>query len=124
MNNLSVHHRSLAQKLAPPAKPPRKFLFSEICRWPIENLADLVIAADRRTAALALAGASAELVADLLQRLEQDEADSLSRRLTNLGPMRLVDIDRAQEELAEFASRLYGEGKISTSKQPHLTAIV
>jgi flagellar motor switch protein FliG len=124
MNNLTVHERGLAQKLAPPPKPPRKFSFAEICQWPIEDLADLVIAADRRTAALALAGTSAELVADLLACLEQDETESLSRRLTNLGPMRLADIDRAQEALAEFASHLYGEGKIAPNKQPHLTAIV
>jgi flagellar motor switch protein FliG len=124
LNNLTIHHRGLAQKLVPAPKPIRKFSFAEICRWPIKYLADVVLAADRRNAALALAGASAALVADLLQCLEHDEADSLSRRLTNLGPLRLTDIDRAQDTLADFASRLYGEGRILTGKRPHLTAVV
>jgi flagellar motor switch protein FliG len=123
LSNLTAHDRRLAHQIAPPP-PVKRFTFSEICQLPLESLTCLVHAADRRTAVLALAGASAELVDELLECLDPDEADWLARRLTNLGPLRLADIDRAQEDLASLASQLLAEGRLAGYSSAHLTAVV
>jgi flagellar motor switch protein FliG len=124
LHNLTVHNRPLAHKLTPPPRPQRRISFAQVCQFPLDDLLVVVRAAERRTAALALAGASAELVADLLDCLDADEAESLSRRMANLSPLRLVDIDRAQEDLADLASQLHAAGELSGTTPAHLTAVV
>jgi flagellar motor switch protein FliG len=123
LNNLAAHDRTLAHRFSPPV-PTRRFTFSEVCQLPLESLVCLVHAADRRTAVLALAGASPELVDELLECLRAEEADWFARRLTNLGPLRLADIDQAQEDIAALASHLIGEGRLNGYTDSHLTAVV
>jgi flagellar motor switch protein FliG len=123
LSNLAAHDRRLAHQIAP-SPPPKRFTFSEVCGLPLESLTCLIQAADRRTAVLALAGTSAELVDELLECLDSQQADWFARRLTNLGPLRLADIDRAQEELAALASHLLAEGRLEGYSSSHLTAVV
>lgn len=123
LSNLTAHDRRLAHQIAP-SPPPKRFTFSEVCGLPLESLTCLVHAADRRTAVLALAGTSAELVDELLECLEPHQADWFARRLTNLGPLRLADIDRAQEDLAALAGQLLAEGRLDGYSSSHLTAVV
>jgi flagellar motor switch protein FliG len=123
LNNLAVHNRPLAHKLTPPAAPPRRFSFAEICEFPWEALERVIRAADRRCVVLALAGAEAEIVQDILEQLRVDEARWLSHRLSHLGPLRLSDIDRAQDDLAELAGQLYADGRLPGLSDSHLTAV-
>jgi flagellar motor switch protein FliG len=73
---------------------------------------------------LALAGTSAELVDELLECLDPHQADWFARRLTNLGPLRLTEIDRAQEDLAALAGQLLAEGRLEGYSSAHLIAVV
>lgn len=123
LSNLAAHDRRLAHQIAP-SPPPKRFTFSEVCGLPLESLTCLIQAADRRTAVLALAGTSAELVDELLECLDPQQADWFARRLTNLGPLRLADIDRAQEDLAALAGHLLAEGRLEGYSSSHLTAVV
>jgi len=123
LSNLATHDRRLAHQIAP-SPPPKRFTFSEVCGLPLESLTCLIRAADRRTAVLALAGTSAELMDELLEALDPHEADWFARRLTNLGPLRLADIDRAQEDLAGLAGQLLAEGRLEGYSNSHLTAVV
>jgi flagellar motor switch protein FliG len=123
LSNLAAHDRRLAHQIAP-SSPAKRFTFSEVCGLPLESLTCLFRDADRRTAVLALAGTSAELVDEFLEALDPQEADWFARRLTNLGPLRLADIDRAQEDLAALASQLLSEGRLEGYSSSHLTAVV
>jgi len=123
LSNVAAHDRRLAHQVAPPS-PAKQFTFSEVCGLPLESLTCLIQAADRRTAVLALAGTSAELVDEVLECLDPPQADWFARRLTNLGPLRLADIDRAQEDLAALAGQLLAEGRLAGYSSSHLTAVV
>ncbi|HEY2882378.1 MAG TPA: FliG C-terminal domain-containing protein [Pirellulales bacterium] len=124
LNNLATHDRPLAHKLMPSPPPPRQFTFVEVCQLPPAPLVRVVRAAGLQTVVLAMAGAAAGVVDDLLDQLEPHEADRISNRLTNLGPVRLIDIDRAQEDLAHTADRLHADGRLPELNQSHLTAVV
>ena len=123
LNNLAVHNRPLAHKLTPPAPPPRRFTFGEVCELPWSALEQVLRAADRRCVVLALAGADAEVVQDILEQLRVDEARWLSQRLSQLGPLRLSEIDRAQDDLAELTGQLYADGRLPGLSDSHLTAV-
>ncbi|HTQ40943.1 MAG TPA: FliG C-terminal domain-containing protein [Pirellulales bacterium] len=122
LNNLAAHDRPLAHKLTPPPSPPRDFTFEQVCDFPMEAFVRVVRAADRRCAVLALAGAPAEIVEPLLQELRPEEADSISHGLEQLGPLRIIDFDRAQAAIAELAGHLYAQGHLSGLEASHLTA--
>ena len=74
LNNLATHNRPLAHKLTPPAPTPRRFSFAEVCDLPWNALERIIRAADRRSVVLALAGAAADVVQDILDQLRVDEA--------------------------------------------------
>jgi len=123
LSNLAVHDRHLAHRITP-ATPARRFTFAQVCQLPFQSFASLIQAVERRTAVLALAGAPPQLVEELLECLSPDEADWFSRRLTNLGPLRLTDIDRAQDDIAALAGQLANEGRLAGYSDVHLTAVV
>jgi flagellar motor switch protein FliG len=123
LNNLAVHNRSLAHRLTPPQPPPRRFTFAELCTGPIEALLAVVRAADHETRILALTGTSPDLTDELLDRMQPEEADRVVAALDNLAPLRLSDIDRAQERLAEIASQLHSEGNLPGVNGMHLIAV-
>ena len=123
VGNLAAHDHRLARQIAPPVQTKR-FTYSEVCGLPLESLRCLIQTADRRTAVLSLAGTSAELVDELLEFLDPQQADWFARRLTNLGPLRLADIDRAQEDIAALAGQLLAEGRLEGYSNAHLTAVV
>jgi flagellar motor switch protein FliG len=122
LSNLAAHDRHLVSQVVPPV-PTKRFTFSEVCGLPLESLTCLIQAADRRTAVLALAGMPAELVDELLECLDSQRADWFARRLINLGPLCLADIDRAQEDLAVLAGQLLAECRLEGYSIAHLTAV-
>ncbi len=76
-----------------------------------EKLSDTVIAqvlatADPKVTMIALAGASRSLVQRIMNYLEPDHAARLDREMQQIGPIRLDDIERAQDYLAQLASTI------------------
>ena len=55
---------------------------------------------------LALLGADETLVARVLELLPAEQAESLRQRMEHPGPTRLSDVEQAQHELAQLASRI------------------
>jgi flagellar motor switch protein FliG len=67
---------------------------------------------------LALAGASHDFVRQILAQLPSREAAQLDRRIQQIGPLRLDDVQRAQQQLADIAQQLIDEGQIVLPGQP------
>jgi flagellar motor switch protein FliG len=91
----------------------RTVMFADLERLEDAALAQVLHLSSPNTAILALAGASHEFVARILQQLPAREAGKLERKMQQLGPIRLDDVERAQMRLAEVAQRLIDEGRIA-----------
>jgi flagellar motor switch protein FliG len=97
--------------------------FSQLGQLDDLGWARLLQAADTQLALLALAGATPELVERLLAQLPAPEARALERRIEAVGPVRLRDIEHAQQYLARIASQLAARNEIRLPRQrPFATA--
>lgn len=105
--NLARHDRRLAGTLR-----PHQIEFSELERLDEAALAKVFSQATPELTYLALAGASQNLMDRLLGQLSPAETRQFTRAIENLGPMRLSDVEEAQQRIAELARQLALEGEI------------
>lgn len=61
---------------------------------------------------LALKTASEDLKNKMLRNLSQRAADMLRDELENMGPVRVSDVEKAQQKITQVAKRLENEGKL------------
>lgn len=87
--------------------------FERLLELPTQQLAEVLSTADADVVLLALAGASPEFMTRFYELLDRQDAKALQKRLRNIGPLNLRDIDEAQLEIAELAAR------ISLTSDPH-----
>ena len=87
-------------------------------------LAAVIREADAETAILALAGASHAFVQRILRGMPNRESRMLERKMQQLGPLRLVDVERAQAELAQLAEQLFDQGKIIDPKSQRFAVAI
>ncbi len=85
------------------------------------ELAQILHRCNSNTALLALAGASHQFVQKILAQLPGREASQLNRKIQQTGPLRLDDIERAQQQLVNVAHRLISEGSIETPRKQRLS---
>ncbi len=81
-------------------------------------LAQILRRSSPNTTLLALAGASHDFVQKILAQLPSREASQLDRKIQHIGPLRLDDVQRAQQQLADIAQQLIDEGQIVLPGQP------
>ena len=80
---------------------------STICRsLDRDRLAALAAAAETEIIVLALAGASDLLTTHLLNALPRPQSEQIRHELSQLGPIRLSDVEAAQQELTHLAMTL------------------
>jgi flagellar motor switch protein FliG len=84
--------------------------FEDLSLLPEELLAGVVQRAEPELVVLAMAGASGRLVSQILSILPRGAARALRKRLDNLGPIRLGDVEAAQHELATLAAQAARSG--------------
>jgi flagellar motor switch protein FliG len=108
LHNLSRRDQSLAEKLG-----PGRIEFDDLTELDSAGWATLLHAADSEIAILALVGSEPELIEKVLRRMPPGEAQIIRRQLDHPGPMRLRDVEQARQELAELATRLAAEGRLS-----------
>lgn len=70
---------------------------------------------------LALAGASHQFVRRILSQLNGREAAQLERKIQRIGPLRLDDVQRAQQQMVAIAQQLVEEGKLSLPGKTRLS---
>jgi len=87
-------------------------------------LARVLMSVDPHLAILALAGASRELVERVMRQLPTRDARSLRRRIEEIGPVRLGDVEEAQRRVAEEAQRAGFLSSAPVDSAPSLSAIV
>ena len=102
-------------------EPDASLQFEDLAVLDDATLSKLFQYADPRIVLLALSGASSQLIDRLLVRLPVRDARSLRRRITELAPTRLSDIEQAQAQLIVLAMRLDREGTI---RLPHLRRFI
>ena len=81
------------------------FVFEDLVKMSDADIRAAFHEEDRRTWALALAGAAATVRAKVLGALSSSSAAALRQHLDNLGPFRLSDSEAAQLEVAERLRR-------------------
>jgi flagellar motor switch protein FliG len=84
----------------------RMLTFSDLEKLEDAALAQVLHVSSPHTALLALAGASHDFVQRILRQLPVREAGLLRRKMQQLGPIRLDDVECAQRRLADVAQRL------------------
>ncbi|HEX4144391.1 MAG TPA: FliG C-terminal domain-containing protein [Pirellulales bacterium] len=104
LHALALRDRRLADKLA--AAPRRTLSFADVQRLDDPTLESLLRQAPEELLLLALLGAAEPLVPRVLELLPTEQARNLQERMENLGPTRLSDVEQAQHELAELATRI------------------
>lgn len=80
--------------------------FESILQLPANELAQLLSAADTQSVLLALAGASPSFMKRFYSILTKADAKILAKRLAQIGPLKLRDIDDAQRKIADMAASM------------------
>jgi flagellar motor switch protein FliG len=88
------------------------FTFEDILGLPEASLREFVGAADKKTLALALKGASEELKNHIFRAMSSRAVEMLKEDMEVLGPVRAKDVAKAQEEAVAVARKLESEGKL------------
>ncbi len=102
LDNLANFAPDLAERLLP---SPR-IDFNQFIRLDESALATIFERADDELVVLSLWGAPLGLVEKILQQFPTWRADAIRRELSDLGPVRLSDVEEARRRLAEYASKL------------------
>lgn len=107
LDNLAAHDHRLADRLG-----RKRLAFDDLLQLTPPSLGAVVRAVDAELLALALIGALPELVQRVLDRLGDPQARIVRRRLENVGPIRLRDVEEARRQIAAQVDRLAIEGRI------------
>jgi flagellar motor switch protein FliG len=86
------------------------------------GLASMLRAADPQVIVLALAGAAESFVERVVRQLPGEEAKHLRRAMESLGPIRLTDVEAAQQELARLTETLVHQSNVTLASLPQSVA--
>ncbi len=118
LDNLASHDQALAGRFGPPP-----IAFEDLAELSDAAMEILFREAGRETVLAALFGAPHALIERIMRRFPPSEAKTIRRKIDHPGPIRLRDVERAQQRIAELARRLAIEGRIKLP-QEKLTAVV
>lgn len=94
-------------------KPTSGIAFDSLMRLDDQSLSNLLGHAEPKLLLIALAGAQPKLIDKLLRQIPRKEAKQVKKRIDQIGPIRLQDIQHAQNELTTLAIELTHRGLIS-----------
>ena len=109
VDNVRRHDAELAQRITPPKTQLR---FHDLLRFEPTDRAAWAREADADLLALALLGCSAAEAESLLAVLPATMADTVRQKIAQPGPVRLEDIDLAQQTLTRRVQRAIDEGRL------------
>jgi len=88
------------------------FVFDDLLKLDDKSIQALLKEVDNAQWALALKGASEELKSKILGNLSQRAASMLQEEMQYLGPVRVSDVEAAQQQIVDTVRRLEDDGEI------------
>lgn len=91
------------------------FIFDDLARVDESGLRELVQRADKKTLTIALKGASEELRQRIFDNMSKRAAEMMREEMDVMGPVRVREVEKAQQAIVAVARQLEDEGLIVTS---------
>lgn len=91
------------------------FVFEDIVKVDVEGIRVLMQRADRKVLMMALKGTAAEIKNHFTQVMSERSAEMLAEDMEALGPVRIKDVEAAQQEIIALVRTLQKEGVVSTA---------
>jgi flagellar motor switch protein FliG len=88
------------------------FTFEDLLTVPSESIREFVASADRKTLAVALKGGKDNVKAHLFKAMSSRAVEMLKEDMEVMGPVRMRDVNAAQQELLTLARQLESDGKM------------
>jgi flagellar motor switch protein FliG len=88
------------------------FVFEDLCTVPAESIREFVSEADKKTLAIALKGGKDNVKAHLFKAMSSRAVEMLKEDMEVMGPVRMRDVNAAQQELLALARQLESEGRM------------
>jgi flagellar motor switch protein FliG len=88
------------------------FTFEDLVTVPAESIREFVAAADKKQLALALKGGRDNVKSHLFKAMSSRAVEMLKEDMEVMGPVRLKDVNHAQQELLALARQLESEGRM------------
>lgn len=88
------------------------FTFEDLVTVPPESIREFVAAADKKVLALALKGARDNVKSHLFKAMSSRAIEMLKEDMEVMGPVRLKEVNHAQQELLALARQLESEGRM------------
>jgi len=91
------------------------FIFDDLARIDDNGLRELVQRADKKTLTIALKGASEDLRQRIFDNMSKRAAEMMREEMDVMGPVRVREVEKAQQAIVAVARQLEDEGVIVTS---------
>jgi flagellar motor switch protein FliG len=88
------------------------FTFEDLLTVPPESIREFVSAADKKVLAMSLKGGKDNVKAHLFKAMSSRAAEMMKEDMDAMGPVRMRDVGKAQQELLALARQLESEGKM------------
>jgi len=100
------------------------FVFEDLLTIDSGGIKEIISAVDRRVLTVALKGSSDRLMHHIKQNFSQSGAEMLQEDVEALGPVKIRDVETAQQEILAVARTLEAKGVISLSGAPNERYVV
>jgi flagellar motor switch protein FliG len=111
LDQMNQDHSALVEEIR-----MKMFVFDDLMSIDAAGVTELLSRADRRQLTVALKGATEDLRAHLLKGLSQRGAAMLLEDMEALGPVKIRDVEAAQQTIIAVVRQLESEGVISRNK--------
>jgi flagellar motor switch protein FliG len=88
------------------------FTFEDLLTVPPESIREFVGAADKKVLAMSLKGGKDNVKAHLFKAMSSRAVEMMKEHMEAMGPVRMKDVGKAQQELLALARQLESEGKM------------
>lgn len=88
------------------------FTFEDLLTVPAESIREFVGAADKKVLALALKGGRDDVKAHLFKAMSSRAVEMMKEDMEAMGPVRMKEVGKAQQELLMLARQLESEGRM------------
>ncbi len=89
------------------------FVFEDLLLLDVNAVKELLAKVDRKILTVALKGTSEKMKTHLLQAMSQRGADMLREDMDSMGPIKIKEVEAAQQQIIAVVRQLEAEGVLS-----------